>query len=37
MKMGKGDIIIFPANFMYPHRITPITSGVRYSIVTWAV
>lgn len=36
-KMGKGDIIIFPANFMYPHRITPITSGVRYSIVTWAV
>lgn len=37
MKMGKGDIIIFPSNFMYPHRITPITSGVRYSIVTWAV
>ncbi|AIX30687.1 ferrochelatase [Synechococcus phage ACG-2014f] len=37
IKMGKGDIIIFPANFMYPHRITPITSGVRYSIVTWAV
>ena len=37
IKMSKGDIIIFPANFMYPHRITPITSGVRYSIVTWAV
>ena len=37
MKMGRGDIIIFPSNFMYPHRITPITSGVRYSIVTWAV
>jgi len=37
IKMSKGDIIIFPANFMYPHRITPITSGVRYSIVTSAV
>jgi len=37
MKMGKGDIIIFPANFMYPHRITPITSGTRYSVITWAV
>ena len=37
MKMGKGDIIIFPSNFMYPHRITPIVSGTRYSVVTWAV
>lgn len=36
-KMGKGDIIIFPSNFMFPHRITPITSGTRYSVVTWAV
>ena len=37
MEMAKGDIIIFPSNFMYPHRITPITSGVRYSVITWAV
>jgi len=37
MKMGKGDIIIFPANFMYPHSITPVVSGTRYSIVSWAV
>ncbi len=36
-KMGKGDIIIFPSNFTYPHRITPIISGTRYSVVTWAV
>ena len=36
-KMGKGDIIIFPSNFTYPHRITPVTSGIRYSVVTWAV
>ena len=37
MKLGKGDIIIFPSNFMYPHRITPIKTGTRYSVVTWAV
>lgn len=36
-QMGKGDIIIFPANFTCPHRITPVISGTRYSIVTWAV
>jgi predicted 2-oxoglutarate/Fe(II)-dependent dioxygenase YbiX len=32
----KGDIIIFPSNFMYPHRVEKITSGIRYSFVTWA-
>lgn len=32
-----GDICIFPSNFMYPHAIKPVTSGVRYSIVTWVV
>jgi len=37
IKMGKGDIIIFPSNFMFPHRITPILSGTRYSVVTWTV
>jgi hypothetical protein len=37
IRMGKGDIIIFPSNFMYPHRITPILSGTRYSVVTWTV
>ena len=36
-EMGQGDIIIFPSNFMYPHRINPVTSGVRYSIVTWMI
>lgn len=35
--LGKGDVVVFPANFQYPHAITPITSGNRYSIVTWAV
>ena len=30
-----GDMILFPSNFLYPHQVTPITKGLRYSIVTW--
>ena len=30
-----GDVILFPSNFVYPHEVTPILSGVRYSWVTW--
>ena len=36
-KLGIGDVCVFPSNFMFPHKIKPITSGTRYSIVTWAV
>jgi predicted 2-oxoglutarate/Fe(II)-dependent dioxygenase YbiX len=36
-KLNKGDGIMFPSNFMYPHAVLPITSGVRYSIVTWFI
>jgi predicted 2-oxoglutarate/Fe(II)-dependent dioxygenase YbiX len=35
--MRQGDAILFPANFMYPHEIVPVTAGVRYAIVTWFV
>lgn len=35
--LGKGDVIVFPGNFMFPHSISPITEGVRHSIVTWTV
>ena len=31
----KGDLIIFPSNFLYPHEITPVTKGVRYSYTSW--
>lgn len=34
-KLGKGSIVFFPSNFLYPHSITPITKGKRYSIVAW--
>ncbi len=34
-KLGKGSVIFFPSNFMYPHKIAPIKKGTRYSIVAW--
>jgi predicted 2-oxoglutarate/Fe(II)-dependent dioxygenase YbiX len=30
-----GDVIVFPSNFMYPHAAAPVTTGVRYSYVSW--
>jgi len=35
--LKKGACIMFPSNFMYPHEIMPVTSGTRYSIVTWFI
>jgi hypothetical protein len=34
-KLEKGDIIIFPSNFLYPHRVNEVTSGTRYSYASW--
>ena len=34
--MKKGDIILFPSVFLYPHKVEPVTEGVRYSCVSWA-
>lgn len=36
-KLEKGDALMFPSNFMYPHEIMPVTKGTRYSIITWFV
>ncbi len=30
-----GDIVIFPSNFLYPHSVSEVTSGIRYSMVSW--
>jgi len=35
VSLGAGDAVMFPSNFMFPHELTEITSGERYSIVTW--
>lgn len=37
VKCKTGTCIMFPSNFQYPHRIEPITKGIRYSIVAWLI
>jgi len=32
----KNRLIIWPSNFMYPHSVTPVLKGIRYSVVAWA-
>ena len=36
IKLGKGDIVMFPSNFFFPHGVTEATKGQRYSGVSWA-
>ncbi len=36
-KLEKGDALMFPSNFMYPHEVMFVTKGTRYSIVTWFI
>lgn len=33
--LKKGDIMIFPSIFMFPHRVENVTKGVRNSFVSW--
>ena len=33
--LKKGDLLIFPSSFTYPHEVLPVKSGTRYSIITW--
>jgi len=33
--LGKGDIVMFPSNWLFPHGVTQSTKGKRYSGVTW--
>lgn len=30
-----GAVVVFPSNFMYPHEVKPVKSGIRYSYVSW--
>jgi predicted 2-oxoglutarate/Fe(II)-dependent dioxygenase YbiX len=36
VNLTAGDIMVFPSNFMYPHRVEEVTQGTRYSFVCWA-
>ena len=35
IKLGKGDVCLFPSNFLFPHGVTEVTKGKRYSGVCW--
>ena len=35
IKLKKGDIMVFPSSFQYPHRVAPVTKGVRDTFVSW--
>ena len=34
--LGKGDIVMFPSVFLFPHGVTEVKKGKRYSAVSWA-
>jgi predicted 2-oxoglutarate/Fe(II)-dependent dioxygenase YbiX len=35
IELKAGQIMLFPSNFMYPHTVTTLTKGTRYSYVSW--
>ena len=35
MRLPNGCALMFPSNFMFPHEVLPVTSGTRYSMITW--
>ena len=35
VSLKKGDVLVFPSNFLYPHKVTPVKKGTRYSFVSW--
>jgi hypothetical protein len=36
IKLNCGDIVVFPSCFLFPHQVSTVTKGVRYSFVSWA-
>jgi predicted 2-oxoglutarate/Fe(II)-dependent dioxygenase YbiX len=37
VKLDLGDVIAFPSNFMYPHKVAKVTSGERKVLVIWTM
>lgn len=37
VKLEVGDIVVFPSNFLYPHKVDTVTSGTRYSLASWVI
>ena len=34
-KIKAGEIMMFPSVFLYPHRVAPVTKGIRDTFVSW--
>jgi predicted 2-oxoglutarate/Fe(II)-dependent dioxygenase YbiX len=30
-------MLIWPSNFLYPHKVNPVKKGIRYSMVCWGL
>jgi len=35
VKLDIGDVVAFPSNFMYPHKVSKVTSGERKVLIVW--
>tara|TARA_E500000178_G_scaffold346290_1_gene397675 strand:- start:254 stop:823 length:570 start_codon:yes stop_codon:yes gene_type:complete len=35
IKHKKGDIVMFPSTFFFPHSVSEIKKGTRYQLITW--
>lgn len=35
VSLQAGDILVFPSNFLFPHAVSTVTKGTRYSFVAW--
>tara|TARA_R110002051_G_scaffold283735_1_gene345657 strand:- start:1485 stop:2087 length:603 start_codon:yes stop_codon:yes gene_type:complete len=36
IERNKNRLVVWPSNFIYPHSVTPVDEGTRYSVVAWA-
>ena len=37
VEVKPNRMIVWPSNFLYPHTVKPVTKGIRYSVVAWAL
>lgn len=35
IKVQPGRLIMWPSNFCFPHKVEPVTEGIRFSVVAW--
>ena len=35
-ELKAGQLMVFPSNFLFPHKVETVTEGTRYSFASWA-